>query len=483
MSLARALGAVCTLTQAGDSPDAWADSGVRARVAVIRRARHLLAERAMELAASISPLLARNATDTLTAEVLPLLDAMKFLEREAEGILAPRKLGSRGRAFWLGGVEAEVQRVPVGRVLVIGPANFPLFLPGVQVMQALAAGNAVVWKPGAGGAQAAALVETALLEAGLPSGLLRVADESVTAGEQELGRGADKVVFTGSFAAGSSVLAKLAETATPAVMELSGADAVFVVPGADVERVAKAVAFGLRLNGGAVCMSPRRVFADRATMALLRPALLHELETLASVTISEATAARLAELLKEATAGGASVHGDVEAMAQKPLVVSGATASMGITRADVFAPVVSLMEAGSMLEGLAMYEACPYALTASVFCATKDEAKARKLASRLKAGTVVINDLIAPTADARLPFGGRGASGYGVTRGAEGLLEMTAVKTLIVRRRGAMRHLQPTQASDASLLAGIIRLAHGGTLRDRWRALVDVMRAGRARGK
>jgi aldehyde dehydrogenase (NAD+) len=154
---------------------------------------------------------------------------------------------------------------------------------------------------------------------------------------------------------------------------------------------------------------------------------------------------------------------------------------MEITRADVFAPVVSLIEAGSMLEALALYEACPYALTASVFCAAKDEAKAKKLAGRLRAGTVVINDLIAPTADARVPFCGRGASGFGATRGAEGLLEMTAVKTVIVRRGGAMRHLVATRASDAGLLAGMIEAVHGGGWRERWRAVMRVLTAARTK--
>ena len=81
------------------------------------------------------------------------------------------------------------------------------------------------------------------------------------------------------------------------------------------------------------------------------------------------------------------------------------------------------------------------------------------------AGSVCINDVIVPTADPRLPFGGRGRSGFGVTRGAEGLLEMTVVKTISIRRRGFLPHLAPSRAGDAARIAGMIRVLHGGLRR------------------
>ena len=94
----------------------------------------------------------------------------------------------------------------------------------------------------------------------------------------------------------------------------------------------------------------------------------------------------------------------------------------------------------------------------------------------LNAGTVLINDVIAPTADPRVPFGGRGASGYGVTRGAEGLLEMTAVKVLLIRRGGVMLHLDPTSDEDAAMFAGLIRTMHGKGLATRWTALKQLVK-------
>ena len=105
------------------------------------------------------------------------------LERKAPSILRSQRLGASGKPVWLPGVTAEIERVPLGTVLVIGPSNYPLFLPGVQVFQALAAGNGVIWKPGRGGRSVALVVANALSQAGLPEGLLVVTGEDTAAAE------------------------------------------------------------------------------------------------------------------------------------------------------------------------------------------------------------------------------------------------------------------------------------------------------------
>jgi acyl-CoA reductase-like NAD-dependent aldehyde dehydrogenase len=457
----------------------WAMTAVKDRMRVLQAARHSMAADAAEFAAAISPRLARTQADTLVTELLPLLDACKFLEREAARVLAPRKLGSGGRPFWLGGVEAEITREAIGHVLILGPSNFPLFLAGVQALQALAAGNAVTWKPGTGGGAVAELVLRHLRAAGLPEGLLKVADESVETGQRLVAEGAGKVIFTGSSENGREVLATLAESATPAVVEMSGSDAVLVTPSADLQQVAKAVAFGLRLNGAAVCMSPRRLFASRTSMTALRPLLEAELAKVSAVALDARTATRLGGLLEDAVAGGAVVVGEFAPEAQRPLLIAKANPRMEIACSDLFAPVLSLLECESMLHAMDQYAMCPYALTASIFCGRADTKRARTMAKMLKAGTVLVNDLIAPTADPRVPFGGRGASGYGVTRGAEGLLEMTVVKTLLVRRGGRMRHLEPTSEEDAQTFSSLIEAAHGKGLVARWSALIRLIKTGR----
>ncbi|MEO7030645.1 MAG: aldehyde dehydrogenase family protein [Acidobacteriaceae bacterium] len=454
----------------------WSATPIRARLKILKRARHRMAGMSERFVAAISPALARTPADTLVAELLPLLDACRFLELNAARILQTRVLGSAERPLWLRGIAAEIQRDPLGHVLVIGPSNFPLFLPGVQVLQALAAGNSVTWKPGEGGRDVAELVAAALTEAGLPHGLLTVTADSVDAAYQALAERPDKVVFTGSAEAGKDVLTKLAESATPAVMELSGADAVIVLPGANLERVAKAVAFGLRLNGGATCMSPRRLLAIGDTMAALVPLLERELATVPAIALPERTGEMLRGLLDQAVATGASLRGAFEPARQRPLLIASALPTMAIANSDIFAPVLSLITVSTAPKFPDVYAECPYALTVAIF---GGESAALALGEKLRAGTVLINDLIAPTADPRVPFGGRGASGYGVTRGAEGLLEMTAAKTVIVRRGRSIRHWLPTAAEHVPLFEAMILAAHGRTVMMRLDGLRGLLSAGR----
>ena len=470
---------LCGLSSATETPVDWDVRTVAERMYVLRKARHLLAQRAEQIADSIAPELARTRADTLATELLPLLDACRFLERNAAKILRPRKLGRTDRPLWLGNVQAEVHREPLGHVLVIGPANFPLFLPGAQILQALAAGNTVTWKPGMGGGAVAEIFAQAMREAGLTAGALTITDESIASAQRAIEQAPDKVIFTGSSTSGQAVLASLAETATPAVVELSGADAIIVTAGADLNLVARAVAFGLRLNGGAVCMSPRRLFASAATMSLLRPLLDEVLQSVPPVRLNASTSERLRSMIAEAIDDGAQLRGTFTPEAQRPLLIDRARPTMDIARSDIFAPVLSLLEFDSMMHISEMYAHCKYALTLSVFCAKHEMAKARMIARKLKAGTVLVNDIIAPTADPRLPFGGRGASGYGVTRGAEGLLEMTAVKTLIVRRKGLMRHMDATTDAELPMFTALIGALHGGGWSQRWVSLRALMSSAR----
>jgi acyl-CoA reductase-like NAD-dependent aldehyde dehydrogenase len=126
----------------------WGAMPVARRLAVLRRARHAVAAGAAELAALIER---RAVAESLTSEVLPLLEAGVFLERNAARILSPGRYPSYRAPIWLRGVEVDIDREPFGVVLIVAPSNYPLMLPGIQTLQALAAGNSVIVKPGAGG--------------------------------------------------------------------------------------------------------------------------------------------------------------------------------------------------------------------------------------------------------------------------------------------------------------------------------------------
>jgi acyl-CoA reductase-like NAD-dependent aldehyde dehydrogenase len=443
------------LARARDAAAVMRAMPVRARLAVIRRFRRALAADPLALAATLGD--RRPVAETLTAEILPLAEAARFLERRAAALLAPRPL-REGRPAWLWGVQAEIRREPCGCILVLGPGNFPLFLPGAQVLQALAAGNAVVAKPAEGGAAALAALALLLERAGLPADALQVLDASAATGAAAAAAGFDRIVLTGSAETGRRVLQAAAANLTPCTMELSGCDAAFVLDGADLALVADCLAYGLRLNGGATCIAPRRVFLPERFALRLEQELRLRIAGLPPVPVPAATLHRLRPLLQEAGMAGARISAWPGPTATPPILVTGAMPGLRLLQEDVFAPVISLIPVADTEAALAAAAQCPYALGASVFGPVL---AARALAARIDAGSVVINDLIVPTADPRLPFGGRHRSGFGVTRGAEGLLEMTVVKTVSVRRGRFRPHLAPPRPADAGRMAALIGLLHG----------------------
>lgn len=458
----------------------WALTPVSQRLRAVRTLRHAIAAQAERLAASV-PLavpgsLHRTLADTLVAEVLPLAEACRYLERNAVRLLAPIKLTARGRPFFLRRVEGVVERAPFGVVLVLGPANYPLLLPAVQTLQALVAGNAVLWKPADTGVAAAAMVAEMLAASGLPSHLVTVLDANIATAQPAMAA-ADKVMLTGHISTGRAVLRSLAETVTPAVMELSGCDAAFILPSADLGHAARAVAFGLRLNGSATCMAPRRLFVFDEVADQFQPLLIAALRALPPVPLPPGIAAELQSLMDDATRGGAEVllQGADESSV-RPMLIGGANPAMRCMHTDIFAPMLSVMRVQTQAAAQAAYAACPYSLTASIF---GPERAAAAFARGLRAGTILINDIIVATADPRLPFSGRGHSGFGATRGPEGLLEMTAPRSIVTQRSRDERAYLPTTAAHAPFFSAYIRAVHSSRWSLRARALRALAAAAR----
>ena len=397
-------------SSACDTQLRWSLAPISRRLKIIRVLRHLIAENADSLARGAAAVSGRPLAEKLVSEVLPLAEACRWLEGHAARVLAPRRHGGRGRPLWLHGVDFEVQRQPFGTILVIGPGNYPLFLPAVHVLHALAAGNAARLKPAPRTRHVALAFARLAFEAGIEPALLEILPESADAAREAIAAGVDKVVFTGSSENGRAVLAQLAATSTPSVMELSGEDAVVVLEDADLGVVADALRFGARLNAGQTCIAPRRIIAVESIAPAVREQLANS-----SIPI---------EVARDA---------------------DGAVALLNSAR---------------------------FALGAAIF--SRGIERARGLAARIKTGFVTINDLIVPTADPRVAFGGVKASGFGSTRGAEGLLEMTFPHVVAVRRRGGYRHFQEPAAADAQLFSAYLRAAHG---RHRLAAIPDFFRA------
>jgi acyl-CoA reductase-like NAD-dependent aldehyde dehydrogenase len=467
------------------SQQLWAGLPIASRLRPVRFLRHLVVREWEALAAAVERDLGKPPAETLAAELLPLAAACRFLEKQAGHLLRPRSVPARQRPLWLWGQSDTVYRRPHGVVGIIGTWNYPLFLNGVQIVQALAAGNAVVWKPSEVAPASAAALSSLLVRAGIGQDLIHTLPATREAGRQLAEADVDHIVFTGSDATGRRLAATLGQRLISSTMELSGCDAMFVLNDADVDLAVRAAWFGITFNRGQTCLAVRRVFVQQPLYAAVVDALRPLAAAAAPLRLALESQARQADRLVEAAladgarllAGPAPTSANGVAALCPVRVLVDARPEMAVCREASFAPLLAVLSFNEVAEAVRMDAACPFALGASIF--TRAPAKATHVAAKLRAGTVAINDVMATTAHPATPFGGRGASGWGVTQGAEGFLEMTVPQTVSVRGGRFRPHYEPPGSSALTRLAtlrGMLEWNYGATIRQRWRGLGRLLR-------
>jgi acyl-CoA reductase-like NAD-dependent aldehyde dehydrogenase len=470
----------------------WAARPIRHRLQPVRALRRLLVDHCDAFCEAVQSDIGKPCAETLAGELLPLVEACRFLERRAARLLRPRRVPMRQRPIWLWGQSDRVLRRPRGLVGIIGTWNYPFLLNGIQIVQALTAGNGVLWKPSEVAPNSAAVLQRAFGEAGFPAELLHVLPTTREAGRELADADVDHVIFTGAETTGRHLAAALGRRLVTSTLELSGCDALFVLDDADVQLAARAVWWGATLNRGQTCLAVRRALVHRDRY----PDFVEALRPLVTATppqrLALAAQAQHAEsLVRDAVAAGARVLvGQPGPAVPSSPERNGATATcsavavvdvqpgMALCREASFAPLLAVLPFDDLDEALRINAQCPFGLAASVF--TRRPARAVELADRLKVGTVTVNDVILPTVHPATPFGGQGAAGWGVTQGAEGLLELTVPQVVSIRSGSYRPHYEPagsTRLTHADTLRGLLEWGHASTVGRRWRGLWRALRS------
>jgi aldehyde dehydrogenase (NAD+) len=356
---------------------------------------------------------------------------------------------------------------------VIGPWNYPVFTPMGSIAYALAAGNAVVFKPSeftpAIGAWLAGAWRAAVPDS---ADVFQVVTGNGSTGNALCRAGVDKLAFTGSAPTGRKVMAACAETLTPVLMELGGKDAMIVDDDADVSAAADAAVWGGLSNAGQTCIGIERVYATEkvydafvaevtAQVGKLRPGS-DEDATYGPMTMpSQVDVIR--RHVDEAKAAGARVvaGGTVETGLIEPTVLVDVPEEAAAIREETFGPTLTVTKVRDAEEALERTNATTYGLAGAVFSRNKD--RAMDLARRMKSGMTSVNSALTFASVPALPFGGVGESGFGRIHGEDGLKEFTRAKA-ITRQRVAlpvnlMSFTRPPAAADA--VARVMGLVHG----------------------
>ena len=293
---------------------------------------------------------------------------------------------------------------PYAVVGVISPWNFPLMLTLIDAVPALAAGCTILAKPSEVTSRFVPLLREILAEAGLDEVFAVVTGAGATG--QALIEAVDQVCFTGSVATGRKVAEACARRFIPASLELGGKDPALVLSDADVDRAARALAWGSFVNGGQSCMSNERVYVEAPVAEAFIEALAREASALELAwpdpkqgQIGPIIAASQIELVRahladakakgaRALAGGELVeHGGTWC---PPTVLVDVTDEMAVMREESFAAVLPVMVVADEEEAIARANATEFGLSAAVF--SGDLQRAERVARRLHAGGISIND-------------------------------------------------------------------------------------------
>ena len=341
---------------------------------------------------------------------------------------------------------------PVGVVGIIGTWNYPLFLNAPPLIHALAAGNAVVWKPSELAIRTGQKLQQSLEEAGLPPGLVTAVFGGAAVGRALVDSSLDKAMFTGGIDNGRRVLGALGARGVPAVAELSGYDPAIILPDAPRESTARALSWAAFVGCGQTCVAVKRVYvvgdarpwadALAAQARALKVGDPRREDTDIGPLITESARERFGAMVQAAVRAGARVMAGGTAVAGSgwfyaPTVLLAETPEPEEALAGAFGPVMLVRGVADPDRAVAAANSSQFALGASVW--GRKRRLARSLARQLQAGMVCVNEAVTPTAHAAAPFGGCKASGYGRTHGVLGLREFATSKVIFDRRPGGFR--------------------------------------------
>ena len=367
---------------------------------------------------------------------------------------------------------ATVEYLPLGVIGVIGPWNYPVFTPMGSIGYALAAGNAVVFKPSELTPGVGVWLADSLAEVLPEHALLQTVIGSGETGAALCRSAVDKVAFTGSTATGKLVMATCAENLTPVVIEAGGKDALLVDEDADVVAAADAAAWGAFSNAGQTCTGVERIYVhervhDEFVAELtLRARAVHS-GTDASAQLGPMTLPAQVDVVRrhidDAVSRGADVLvGGPDAVGERfiqPTVLAGVPEDSSAITEETFGPTVTVNKVRDMDEAVALANGTSFGLGSTVF----SRSRGVELARRLRSGMTAVNDVISFAAIPALPFGGVGDSGFGRVHGPDGLKEFTYAKSVARQRMKplmALTTFDRTAKTDASF-AALVTALHG----------------------
>jgi acyl-CoA reductase-like NAD-dependent aldehyde dehydrogenase len=438
----------------------WRAVPLRDRAATLRDVGRLVRAHADALVDSIVSETAKPRTEAIANELYTAVDHARWLADSAPKVLADERveftqLHLKTKRAWL-------VHEPYGVVAAITPWNVPFAIPFSIVATAVAAGNGVVLKPSELTPLTAEWIPRLLHEAGVPEGLVQVVQGDGSVGEAVVADGGvSKVFFTGSVTVGRRVAAAAGARGCPVVLELGGKDPMIVFADADLERAADGALFASFINAGQACVSTERIYVERPVHDEFARMLEERARRL---TLGDEIGPLISERQRENVERLTPARRpDREGWFLEPTVVRSA-----LPDEEIFGPVVTVQAFDDEQEAVERANATEFGLAASVW--SRDLAKADRVARRIDAGMVWVNDFGYSFTTGQAAWGGVKGSGFGRTSSKHGLYECVQIKYLD-SDRGRIRPAWwfPYDVETEAALRGLLDVLYGEGL-ERWRA-------------
>ncbi len=372
--------------------------------------------------------------EAMVTEVLPVVDLTSYFCNHAKGILSDRRIPMHLMKHR----RSLINYRPRGVMLVISPWNFPFTIPNGEIVMGLLAGNVIVHKPASLTPLIALKTRELFDEAGLPADVYQVVPTKGSVASEMIEMGVDYVNFTGSTAVGRQVSEICGRLLIPSSMELGGKDPLIVCADANLESAAGAVVWGGLANAGQVCASVERVYAHESIYDALVQKVVAKAQDLrvgdpgkGEMDVGAMVDPRQLDLVErqvedalakgaKALVGGKRLDGPGNFF--QPTILVDVTEDMDVVTEESFGPVVPILKVSSEQEAIEKANDSIYGLNAYVY--TSDRYKGQRIARKLQAGTVMVNEVLLTHGCPETPWQGCKLSGTGRVHSDDGLRDM-----------------------------------------------------------